>query len=187
MPRTFLAINLPVETKDLLANKQKDIRLNFDRNPLKWVKRDNLHITLAFLGSVDKEKIKKLSEDLKSIDFFKFSILIDDVRYVPNRREAKMIWATGQSEDVEKLKKEIDQVLINADYLKYTPDSRDFKLHVTLARTRSFEFKKQSIEQIPLLEDEFVNSEFEVSSFEIMESKLSKGGPQYKIIKSFNL
>ena len=187
MKRLFIAINLPEDVKEVLAEKQEDIRVNFEEDPVKWVAKQNLHITLAFLGSVKKNLIPVIEEELEKIDYSKFNFNLDNIEYTPNRREAKMIWVTGISDKLKKIQKEVDKTLISINELSYKPDSRDFLPHVTLGRVKSFEFRNQSLESIPLLEDEFVNLNFKIKAFDLMESKLKRSGPEYKKIKSINL
>ncbi len=185
MKRIFIAINLPKEVKNELAKVQDEIRVNFEIDPMKWVNEDNLHITLAFLGSVEKETLQSIESELEKLDFARFEFLLDDVKYVPSRERAKMIWSTGQGKQLNNLSREVDSILTEVSGLRYSPD--EFTPHVTLGRVKSFEFKNQPLEEIPLLEDMFVNLNFRIESVDIMESKLKKGGPNYNKIKSINL
>ncbi len=184
MPRVFIAINLPKKTIGKLADKQKEISLDFDSDPVKWVSSDNLHITLAFLGQIKKTELKSVEREVEKINFNSFRVNTDEIKYIPNRREAKMIWAIVEdNKKLQELKKRVEDALKGSD-TNYSPDLKEFKPHITLGRIRTFEFKKISLEEIPLLEDQFIEDNFEIESFEIMESRLKKGGPEYKIIKS---
>ncbi len=187
MKRIFVAVNLPKEIKKELAKKQEDIKINFETDPVKWVVRDNLHITLAFLGSIDDDLIPKVVDELKNLKSVPFNFYLDDIKYIPNRREAKMIWSTGVSKQLEYLKKEIDEILTSIDGLSYTFEGYDFSPHVTLGRIKKIKFRNQPLEEIPLLEDEFVDLSFKVETVDLMESKLKRPGPEYKKIKSIIL
>ena len=185
MKRIFIAINLPEEVKNKLAKVQDEIRVNFEIDPVKWVSQENLHITLAFLGSIEEEVLRSIENELERLDFDRFEFLLDDVKYVPSRERAKMIWSTGYSKQLNNLGKEVNNILTEITGLGFDPD--ELTPHVTLGRVKSFEFKKQPLEEIPLLEDTFVDLNFRVESVDIMESKLKKGGPNYNKIKSINL
>ncbi len=187
MKRLFIAINLSDDFKEILADRQKEIKMNFETDPVKWVSKENLHITLAFLGPTKEDLVKGLTKELEEINFSKFEIFPEEISYQPNRREAKLIWLSVNSEGLEKLKEKVDEVLKNSKWINYSPDYDQFKPHITLGRVKSFNFKRMSREEIPLLEDEYINYNFNVDSFELMASKLKKGGPSYERVKSFKV
>lgn len=185
MKRLFLAINLPKKHKKTLKEKREEIKVNFEADPVKWVSEGNLHITLAFIGDVKESKIDVLREDLNKINFASISLNFGEIKYIPNRRKAKLIWVESKSDALTNLKKRVDDFLENSEAINYQSDDREFIPHITLGRIKSFKFKKIPLEEIPLLEDEFVDISFTVKSFELMESKLKKRGPSYKIIESY--
>lgn len=72
LKRLFLAINLPMELKRELANVEKEINSAFpeetaDAGLFKWVKTENLHITLLFIGQVGDNAEPKLAEAINSV------------------------------------------------------------------------------------------------------------------------
>ncbi len=183
MKRLFIALNLPSEIKEKVSEIKENLEEDFGRG-VRWVKNDNLHITVSFLGPVKEKKINELIELLSDVDVERINIELNKIRYVPDRRRAKLIWIKGTEKGLKKLKEDIDNKLVESGILNYEPEKRDFILHVTLGRIKSFEYKKIPLEEIPLLEDD-PYFQFSVDSFELMESKLGKGGPKYKIIKSY--
>ncbi len=187
MKRIFIAINLPKKIKKELVKKREEIRANFETDPINWVAEENLHITLAFLGSIKGLMLKEIERELQKIELSSFQFNLDNVEYIPSRKEAKMIWSTGSGKKINKLKETVDGLLRSIERLKYSPNSRSFRPHVTLGRVRSFQFKKQPLEEIPLLEDEFVDLVFNIESVDIMESKLKSSGAEYKKIKIIKL
>ncbi len=75
--RLFIAINLPEEIKDILTSYQSDLPY------VRWTKRDNLHITVKFLG--DKE------EEIERVE--PFEVTINSISLWPSGDEARYIWA----------------------------------------------------------------------------------------------
>ena len=61
--RTFIAINLPEEIKEKLAEYQ----LKWPELPCRWTKKENLHITLIFLGYLSDEELLNLSKITKEV------------------------------------------------------------------------------------------------------------------------
>ena len=53
MPKTFIAINLPEDIKEKLAEYQE----SWSELPIRWTKKENLHITLEFLGYLTEQKL----------------------------------------------------------------------------------------------------------------------------------
>jgi 2'-5' RNA ligase len=187
MKRIFIAVNISPENKDSLNKKSQEIQTYFELDSVKWIRKENFHITLFFLGLVPDEIITDLKKIFKKIKFNSFEIKFEEIKYIPNRREAKLIWVEGEeSEKILELRKKIKNKILNLVEIDYEEPEWEFIPHITLGRTKFFQFKKTPLEEIPLLEDEFLNLKVKVESIDLMESKLKKSGPQYKIIEKFN-
>jgi len=178
--RVFLAIEIPEETKRELAHTKSELKNLFGERVVKWVEDENLHITLLFLGSVREEKLEEMKEALCCVKTDPFSIRLTKVVYHPPFKEkAKLIWAKGESKMLPTLKKKVEEAL-QRDHEK------DFKPHVTLGRIKRWEFRKMSALAVPEVNED-ISLEFTVSSFNLLESRLKKEGPEYKLLKSFKL
>ena len=157
--RIFIAINLPQDIKRELSLYQG----KWPELPCRWTKKDNLHITLEFLGQVSDEELLKVFQDTEEMASKRefFSITLNKICYGPPKKmPPRMIWATG--EKLEKL---------------------DLLPHITLARIKEWEFRKIEPEERPEVAEE-INLTFEVDSIEVMESVLKRGGPVYNILKT---
>ena len=159
--RIFIAINLPGDVKKGLAfhaEKWPDL-------PARWTKKDNLHITLEFLGNVSDEELLDVLKDTQELTekHTSFNIKLDKICYGPLGKSPRMVWAVGPK----------------IEELNLTP-------HITLARIRKWDWNRIEPDERPQI-DEDINLEFEVNSIEVMESVLKKGGPEYIILESFEL
>ena len=160
--RTFIAINLPEYVKNKLAKYQ----LRWPELPCRWTKKENLHITLEFLGYLTDEELVEVCQKTDKIASGKeaFTVKLDKICYGPgNKKPSKMVWATG-----EKIKE-----------LNIHP-------HVTLGRIKTWQFKQMDPDQRPEINED-IDLTFDVDSIEIMESKLERGGPKYTILQSCSL
>ncbi len=185
--RLFFAINLPEKTKKEISFFQEEIKKSLERG-VKWVEEENLHITMAFLGSVREEKVSSVISLASEIKKAPFEVLLNEITYIPkDRRRAKMIWIKGESLPLVSLREKLEKKLEASSVISYIPDKREFTPHVTLCRMRSFEWQRLSLLRIPLLEEFEVDIRFSVPSFELMESKISGRGPVYRTIESFPL
>ncbi len=184
LKRIFVAVNLPEDVKRELSFHQEEMKKSL--RGVRWVEKENMHITMAFIGSIDEEKMFPVINELEMVREKAFEMKFTEMCYIPNdRRKAKMIWVRGESQEISFLNEKIEKKLLSSG-INYTPDERGFTPHVTLGRIRSWEWKRLPLVEIPLLE-EGIEIRFPVNSFELMESKLKRGRADYKEIKSFTL
>jgi 2'-5' RNA ligase len=180
--RIFIAVNLPEKVKKSLEEIQ-------ERNsalPAGWVKRDNLHITLVFLGYVDDGDLLEIFEKASGVASQNsgFSVRLNQVVYGPPKKDPpRMVWVRGEkSKDLGKIQKELEESLSGTRQ----QESREFSPHITLARIKTWQWKGMEPEERPQVEEE-IGLEFEVNSIEVMESYLKRGGPKYEVLESFPL
>lgn len=182
--RIFIAINLPEEIKRELA-KHYD---KWPELPAKWTAKDNLHITLEFLGDLTDQEIgdtcKIVSEVAKSHNFF--SINLNKVLYGPPKKNPpRMVWAEGErSEELADLKEDLQKYLV--EKINFRPGGKGFTPHITLARILEWEFRKFDLEERPEINED-IDLVFTAESIEVMESELKRGGPVYTILESHTL
>ena len=190
--RLFLAINLPSDIKKKLAELVLKLQKNNKNKPIKWVEDENFHLTLHFLGDTPEEKITNINNELKPIiaDFKTLYLpagrqalnfqLSDSIGFFPNLNDPKVIFLEMKELNdgkAIKLQKQIGEALSR---LGFALDSRPFHLHLTLGRVKF----KTSI-QIPNIQ--IPNTQFQISSIDLMESNLTPAGPVYKIIQKYSL
>ena len=184
--RTFIAINLPEKIKNRLVGFQ----VKHSSLPARWTKKENLHITLLFIGSVKTEEIPDISESVKQTVQKHNACLINlnKICYGPPKKmPPRMVWAVGdKSEEIGRLYKELKSSLFTSNLENFKPDNRAYYPHITLARIRKWEFKRIEPEERPEIEED-ISLTFEVNSIEIMESQLKKRGPEYTILESIPL
>jgi 2'-5' RNA ligase len=178
---------LPEEIRKELEKFQ----FKFSELPARWVKKENLHITLAFLGYVKDEDLPRIIEITKNVAtrHAPFLIKIVKVTYGPPKvSPPRMVWAIGEkNENLWKLQEDLKNALMEMKIPQLEEEEgRGFIPHITLARIRKWEFKQMEPEERPEI-DEDLNFSFEVKSIEIMESHLKRGGAEYTILESIPL
>jgi 2'-5' RNA ligase len=164
--RIFIAINLPENIKKELANYQS----KWPDLPVRWTKKENLHITLEFLGYLVDEELMELSQKTREIASKNkpFSIHLNKICYGPVQSSTKsktprMVWVMGN-----KIKE-----------FNFVP-------HITLGRLRTWQWRQIEPEERPEVNED-IDLTFEVNSIEIMESVLKRTGPEYIILESVPL
>lgn len=171
--RLFVAINLPEEVKKKIH--ETFIKLVPERG-YKPVKQENLHLTLAFLGYLDESQEKQVKEKLASVKQEKFSLRLQDLGHFHYR----VIWlgATEGSKQAQELFEKVKQAL--------SLEEERFSSHITLVRIRHPN-KKEARQLMEKLSQKKFDETIEVSSFELMESVLSREGPTYSMLRKYPL
>ena len=179
--RIFITINLPEQAKNILVDYQE----KWQDLPVRWVKQNSLHLTLAFLGEIDDQSLASICRGLKEVvsGFPFFSIRLNRIDYdVFGEKIPRLIWAKGQkSENLCLLKKKLDEFLNKQ--VGFFPERNDFIPHITLGRVRQWQWSKMEIEERPEIKED-INLDFEAKSVEVMESRLKRTGPEYTVLQS---
>ena len=182
----FIAINLDKEIKSYLSNIQEEL-LNNNRAKLKMktVERGNLHISIKFLGDLNRLEIEKISLALQKLSskYQPFRInLSKKIGIFPGPKKPRVIWIgieKGNSE-VEKLYHDIERELQEESF--YHNDKK-FTTHITLGRVKYIKYPNNLIEFMKKID--FKDISQMVNSVELMESNLTTKGPIYGVISKF--
>lgn len=170
--RLFISIELPEEVKDELWKLQEGLS---DIAKIKWVAKKNYHICLKFLGEVSENKVEKIKGALKAIKFNPFSATLNKVGVFPHEGHVNVLWVDVEPADkIINLQSEIEDSLKDM----FKRDNK-FAVHITLGRVKSIVDKKEFIEKVKSLSPNKIN--FKIEKFHLVESKLTKEGPKYKI------
>ena len=184
--RIFIAINLPEDIKKKLI----DYQAKWPELPIRWTKKENLHITLIFLGYLSDEDLLEVLKSTKEavLKHQPFFINLKKIIYGPPKKlPPRMIWAEGEeSKELGKLQKDLENSLLAPSVKGIESESRPYAPHITLGRIKAWEFRKIEPEERPEVNEE-INLNFEVNSIEVMESELKRGGPNYAILESCSL
>lgn len=128
MPRLYVAIELPDEIVDQIE------RLCVGLPDVRWIDRDDLHLTLRFIGEVDHPTYEEVGEALADIMGQPFDIRLEGIGHFPPRGEPTALWiGVSPSEQLQALKRRVDRTLAE---LGVGPDKGRYAPHVTIARVR---------------------------------------------------
>jgi 2'-5' RNA ligase len=180
--RIFIAINLPESIKKELSLLQK----KWPELPARWVKPENLHITLAFLGYLSDEELARVCQITREVAkrHSPFLINLKKVCYGPPKMmPPRMVWVEGEkSRELANLQNDLERSLSEGE-ISFEPEKREFKPHITLCRIRKWDFRRFEIDERPQVDEE-ISLSFEVNSIEVMESHLKRGGAEYSVLES---
>lgn len=180
--RLFVAVDLNEEIRENIFGLSKILGVR----GVKTVERENLHITLKFLGGVHDSKKDRIISALDEIEFEKFRINFKGVGYFPNASRLRVIWV-GVENGAKELETLANLVEDKMAELKFKKERR-FVPHATIARVKRIDNSMRSriLKQLA----EFKNEEFgemEVEHFSLKKSTLTPSGPIYEDVKIFEL
>lgn len=185
--RLFWAINLPEDIKAKISNIQD--RLKESGSDAKWVERQNLHITVKFLGEAEPGMVGEIagavSEKLRG--YGEFRLVLEGLGFFPAAANPRVLWA-GLKGDVKILKEiagAVDQCMSG---LGYPQEGRKFSPHLTLARVRSSRNLEDLVKRVGE-EESSVNAlgGFRALSVDLMQSNLGRQGPAYSVLRQLRL
>ena len=168
--RLFVAINPPSSTIDGLVGLQDDLRARALRGNFSL--RDNLHMTLAFLGECDAAAAAAALGAVKAAQFERFTMVVDRVGC--DRHHGRELWWAGVA-DCRELMTLQRSVAHELDARGCEFDRRVFRPHITLAR-------EVGADTMPWLFEEF---SWPVSQVDLMKSERIDGRLTYTPVNGF--
>lgn len=180
--RSFIALDINDEE---VINRLARVALMLNLRGVKPVERENLHITIRFLGEISEPMVQEVISALRKVRYKQIFIRISSLGAFPSLKRPRVIWAgikEGFSELIE-LHELIEYELKN---IRLRLEREDFHPHVTLARIK----ENSSInEVIKILESnlELEFGSFIAKDFSLKQSILTPRGPIYRDIERFPL
>lgn len=180
--RLFIAINIDPSLKAPVVAIQE--KLKATPSPVSWVKADNLHFTLKFIGEAAEAQLpalrKAFAPALAGVRAFTLSLA--GLGTFPPRGRPRVIWIGMQqgAEEVERLRGRIDEALLP---LGYPRESRPFHPHLTVGRVKNVGRLDPLLESLRRMEVGEVGR-MQVRSVELMRSQLHPAGAIYTPVET---
>jgi 2'-5' RNA ligase len=176
MHRLFVAIRPPGPVRARLLGLMGGVAA------ARWLSDDQLHLTLRFVGEVDRHMARDVDAALSGVHHARFSVALNGLGLFDRRGEPVTLWAgVAPHEPLRALHKKVDQALVRAGV---EPDRRAYMPHITIARLpRGAGPVGALIEQSGGL----AGPSFEVGEFALYESRLTPEGPVYAVAERYSL
>ncbi|MBI2043489.1 RNA 2',3'-cyclic phosphodiesterase [Candidatus Pacearchaeota archaeon] len=177
--RCFIAIELPENIKAKIFHEFETLK---EKNLFggKFVGKENLHLTLRFLGDLSKEKIEEVKERLRGISLSGFKCMIGRSGFFKDEKRIRVIWIEVILKSLEKFEKKISDVLP-----EFPNEHEKFSPHITVARVEYIRDRKGLIENIKNIH--LKNLNFDVDEFVLMKSELMGKSQEYRVLERFEL
>lgn len=128
MPRLFVALSLPEIVADGLTQLQSGV------DGARWRPVENFHITLAFIGDVDRHGFADALEALSTIEAPAFEMTLRGAGFFGDKRPTSLWAGVEQNAALNHLQTKTETALRRADFKL---DRRKFTPHVTLAYVKN--------------------------------------------------
>jgi 2'-5' RNA ligase len=176
MHRLFVGIRPPEHIRDLLIDAMDDSA------DFRWQSEEQLHLTLRFIGEVDRPLAEDLAAQLGGIRSEPFSTRIKGVGRFDHRNSGALWAGVEPKPPVAALAAKIERVCLAVGL---EPERRALHPHITLARWKG----RRSREVRDFLERkrDLASDLFEVDGFTLFESRLSRHGPHYEEVVRYPL
>jgi RNA 2',3'-cyclic 3'-phosphodiesterase len=174
--RLFVALAIPVPVAQSIMLIQGGVP------GARWQTREQLHMTLRFIGEVGGRDAAMLDDALAGIEAPAFDLQLHGVGQFGNK-QPHSLWAAARRNDLlEHLARKVDTAIRRVGQPQ---DAHKFTPHVTLARLRHPELERVRI----WLTDHalYTSAEFTVGAFCLYSSKLTSDGSIYRLEQEYPL
>ena len=166
--RSFIALSLPKEIDEQLIRIQNELKKHCPEKGVRWATREQLHLTLDFLGDISPKEVEKVKEHLqkacKSISSFELTLN----KFGSFGRPPHILWV-GVSGDLKTLARLHKKVLWSGD--------KHFRPHITLARLRRTVDSSELMEFFQTMS--LPRLSWQISEVYLFESELLPQGARY--------
>ena len=176
MHRLFVAVRPPEPIRDLLIDAMDDSA------EFRWQNDEQLHLTLRFVGEVERPVAEDLADALGRIRAARFDIRIKAVGRFDQRNSGALWAGVEPKEPLAALAAKVERVCLGVGL---EPERRAFHPHITLARWKGH--RSHDAEDFVARNRALASDPFEVAGFTLFESRLSRHGAHYEEVASYAL
>src|SRR5437762_1666151 len=169
MHRLFVALRPPEAIRDLLIDAMDDSA------DFRWQTDEQLHVTLRFVGEVDRPVADDLADALGRVRAERFQLRVKEVGRFEGRNSGTLWAGVEPKEPLAALAAKIER---GCQSVGLEPERRAFHPHITLARWKG----RRTREVASFLERHrgLVSAPWEIEAFILFESRLSRHGAHYE-------
>ena len=176
MHRLFVAIRPPEGIRDLLIDAMDD------SPEFRWQDEEQLHLTLRFIGEVERPVADDIAGALSRIHSPAFELRVAGAGRFEQRGSGALWAGIEPKAPVAALAAKIERSCLAVGL---EPERRAFHSHITIARWKG----RRTREVADFLDRRrgLVSEPFAVTEFTLFESRLSRHGAHYEEVASYPL
>ena len=184
MIRAFIAVDLDDPVIEKVCNVVEILKPRITE--IRWLRKENLHLTLKFLGNIAESQVEPITAALRHpLGLFSpCTISAKGLGVFPDFRRPKILWVGLTGDQLVQLAAEIESALMP---LGFTPENRAFTPHLTIGRWREGSRPAKNLRQeIDSLND-FEFGACAVRQIVLFQSVLKPEGASYSELKTIQL
>lgn len=187
--RLFVAIRLPDPVQAAIENAQAKLRQTLPDTGVRWTKREQLHLTLKFLGDIEGQRADALIEMLRRAcrNVPALRLRAEAIGAFPNLKSPRVVWvrikdARGQ---LASLQGAVETAV--RDFTVEKPEGR-FTGHVTLGRAKDLKRPEaQLLAKLAAGMADHVFGEWTADTVELIRSELLPAGARHITVAAIPL
>lgn len=180
--RCFFAIMLDAKTQQTLHRATNTIATHINPKSIHWIKPENWHITLRFLGATDPKQIPTIITHVAdAIASFKpFEIKLGPILSFPSTQHPHHLTPLVSPEiELQQLAMAVENAVVDLDFPKET---RDFRGHINLGKIKTRHFHCPHLDNDPLIKKPLV---LRVNEIRLLQSVTKPEGAVYTCLQRF--
>jgi len=184
--RLFVAVDVPDEIKEVISNALEGLRSGVEG--VRWVKPENIHLTVKFIGDYEERKLDRLVDEVRkaALRSPRFTALLGGCGAFSSPRKARVIWVDMREggEGAAVVARKVDSRLGKIGVKR---ENRPFRAHLTLGRLKR---PKDCSDMLDRLDDdleELSEMPFDVQEIVLYRSILSSEGSTYVSLQHIEL
>lgn len=176
MPRLFAGLEVPEEIAETLA------MLRGGLPGARWIEPEDYHVTLRFIGDIDRASAEEIASMLVRINRKPFEVTVQGLASFGGKKPRAVVASVQPTRPLLELQGELERLM---QRLGLGPDARKFTPHITLARLR--DVSAQDVADYLSLRGYYPTKVFTASRFVLFSSRASTGGGPYVVEDSYAL
>ena len=184
--RLFVALQIPSAVRgnlDALIKELRALEPASSAKKVRWVRLENLHVTLKFIGETSPEKLEAIGAALSAVHSMQpIELLFRGLGFFPNEKRARVLWVGIEAPpSLAALAGDVD---LNLEKIGFRRESRPFTPHLTVARLEPPGIARElhaAVQGRAALEFGVLHT----GEFHLIESKLKPSGAEYTTLQSF--
>ena len=173
--KIFISLDVPERTKNRLIKTSE----KWQDWPVKWTRKENLHLTLAFLGYVDEANLLEIGNSVKKVvqNYEIFDLEFQEISFFPSPEQLRKIVLLGKNNSqlknlVNDLEKKLSLTI---------SERKTFRPHITLGKIKKLRW--QELKEKPILKEKFPLI-ITATAVDIMANNFGENRNEYIVVKS---
>ena len=175
MHRLFVAIRPPEAIREALLDQMEGVP------DLRWQQDEQLHVTLRFIGEVERPVAEDIAAELRRIRFEPFALALSGVGKFEKHRHGTLWAGVAPKDQLKALAAKVERACQSAGL---EPEHRAYHPHITLARWKG---RAPGIDRFLEQQGGLTSEPWDVGEFILYESRLGREGAHYEAVQCYPL